>query len=167
MAAVVAARDKAARRIPLLVKISPDLDDEALAALVRIVVASGIEGLIVTNTTVARNRVAAHRHAGEAGGLSGRPLFARSTEMLAKVRRLAGRDLVLIGVGGVESPETAFAKILAGANLVQLYTGMVYCGPSLARDIVAGLPRLLAREHATSVAEMVGRDSATYQTNNA
>src|SRR6185436_15198420 len=109
-------------------------------AVVKISQKSGIEGLIVTNTTTARDAIAGHRHAAEAGGLSGRPLFARSTAMLAKVRKLAGRDLVLIGVGGVESAETAFAKIRAGADLVQFYTAMVYRGPGLARDIAAGLP---------------------------
>ena len=163
----VAARDSAPGRVPLLVKISPDLDNEALAAVVRISLESGIEGLIVTNTTTTRDTITGHRHAGEAGGLSGRPLFARSTLMLAKVRKLAGRDLVLIGVGGVDSPATALAKILAGADLVQLDTGMVYRGPGLARAIVAGLPRLLAREGATTIADLVGRDSGAYQTNSA
>ncbi len=98
--------------------------------------AAAIEGLIVANTTTARDAVAGHAHAGETGGLSGPPLFARSTAMLAKVRRIVGRRLVLVGVGGVDSAETAFAKILAGADLVQLYTGMVYRGPGLARTIV-------------------------------
>jgi dihydroorotate dehydrogenase len=141
---VVATRDGAVRRVPLLVKISPDLDDEALAAVVRIARDSGVEGLIVTNTTVSRDAVAGHPLAGEAGGLSGRPLFGQSTAMLARVRNLAGRELVLVGVGGIDSAEAAFAKILAGADLLQLYTGMIYRGPGLAREIVAGLPRLLA-----------------------
>jgi dihydroorotate dehydrogenase len=143
---VVAARDGAERPVPLLVKISPDLDDEALTAVVRIARDSGVEGLIVTNTTVSRDGVAGHRLAKEAGGLSGRPLFGRSTAMLARVRHLAGRDLVLVGVGGIDSAEAAHAKILAGADLLQLYTGMIYRGPGLAREIVAGLPRLLARQ---------------------
>jgi dihydroorotate dehydrogenase len=158
--AVVAARDSAERRVPLLVKISPDLDDDALEAVVRIARDSGVEGLIVTNTTVARDSVAGHPLAGEAGGLSGQPLFGKSTAMLAKVRRLAGSDLVLVGVGGVDSAEAAFAKILAGADLVQLYTGMVYRGPGLARHIVAGLPRLIAARQADSIAEAAGRDAA-------
>ncbi len=155
---VVAARDGTERRVPLLVKISPDLDDDALEAVVRIVRDSGVEGLIVTNTTVARDMVAGHPHVGEAGGLSGRPLFAKSTAMLAKVRRLAGDDLVLVGVGGIDSAETAMTKILAGADLLQVYTGMVYRGPGLVREIVAGLPRLLARQKAS-----VGRARAAGQ----
>lgn len=155
---VVATRDGAERRVPLLVKISPDLDDDALEAVVRVARDSGVEGLIVTNTTVARDGVAGHPLAGEAGGLSGRPLFAKSTAMLAKVRRLAGSDLVLVGVGGIDSTEAAMTKILAGADLLQLYTGMVYRGPGLAQEVVAGLPRLLARRKAATVAEAVGRD---------
>ncbi|HET7715116.1 MAG TPA: quinone-dependent dihydroorotate dehydrogenase [Bauldia sp.] len=157
--AVVAARDKAKRRVPLFVKISPDLDDVALAAVVGIVIKSGIEGLIVTNTTVGRSAVAGHRHAGEPGGLSGRPLFPRSTAMLAKVRRLAGPKLALIGVGGVDSVDTAFKKILAGADLVQLYTGMVYRGPGLIPDIVAGLPGHLRRHGFVSLGEAVGAEA--------
>ena len=160
--AVTAARDGATRRVPLLVKISPDLDDEALAAVVRIAADSGVEGLIVTNTTVDRNGVAGHPLAGEAGGLSGRPLFGKATAMLAKVRRLAGRNLVLVGVGGIDSAAAAFAKILAGADLLQLYTGMVYRGPGLARDIVTGLPRLLGREGADSIGAAVSRDPSAH-----
>jgi dihydroorotate dehydrogenase len=148
---VVATRDGAEHRVPLLVKISPDLDDDALAAVVRIAAASGVEGLIVTNTTVSRDGVAGHPLAGEAGGLSGRPLFGKSTAMLAKVRRLAGSDLVLVGVGGIDSAEAALTKILAGADLLQLYTGMIYRGPGLAREIVAGLPRLLAARQTASI----------------
>jgi len=157
---VVATRDGAARRVPLLVKISPDLDDEALAAVVRIARDSGVEGLIVTNTTVNRDAVAGHPLAGETGGLSGRPLFGKSTAMLAKVRRLAGSDLVLVGVGGIDSAEAAMTKILAGADLLQLYTGMVYRGPGLAREVSAGLPKLLAGRKAATIAEAVGRATA-------
>lgn len=164
---VAAARDGATRRVPLLVKISPDLDDEALAAVVRIVLDQGVEGLIVTNTTVARDGVEGHPLAQEAGGLSGRPLFGKSTAMLAKVRRLAGRDLVLIGVGGIDSAEAAFAKILAGADLLQLYTGMIYRGPGLAGEIVAGLPRLLDGQEMATIADAVDRDPAASQMNSA
>lgn len=161
--AVTEARDTATRQVPLLVKIAPDLDDAALGQIVRIVCDAGIEGLIVANTTVTREGVAGHRHAGEAGGLSGRPLFARSTAMLAKVRALAGPEMVLIGVGGVDSPETAFAKILAGADLVQVYTGLIYKGPTLPGAIVSGLPRLLARRRLASIAAAVGSDPEAYR----
>jgi len=163
LGAVVGARDAAPRRVPLLVKISPDLDDEALAVVVRIARESGIAGLIVANTTVSRAEVAGHRHAGEAGGLSGRPLFQRSTAMLAKVRALAGPDMVLVGVGGVDSPETAFAKILAGADLVQIYTGLIFRGPTLPGAILAALPRLLARRGFATLADAVGADPEAYR----
>ncbi len=160
---VVTARDGAARRVPLLVKISPDLDDEALVAVVRIARETGIEGLIVANTTVSRTEVAGHRHAGEAGGLSGRPLFLRSTAMLARARALAGPDMVLVGAGGVDSPETAFAKVLAGADLVQLYTGLIFRGPTLPGSIIASLPRLLAERGFATLAEAVGADPEAYR----
>ena len=158
---VVNARDGAERQVPLLVKISPDLDDEALATVVRIAGDTGIEGLIVTNTTVSREAIAGHPLAKESGGLSGRPLFGPSTAMLARVRQLAPRDMVLVGVGGIDSAETAFTKILAGADLLQLYTGMIYQGPSLAAEIVAALPRLLDRRGAATITEAVGRGTAS------
>ena len=161
--AATEARDAAARRVPLLVKIAPDLDDGALAVIVRTVRDAGIEGLIVSNTTVARAGVAGHRHAREAGGLSGRPLFAASTAMLARVRALAGPDLALVGVGGVDSPETAFTKILAGADLVQVYTGLIYRGPTLPGRILEALPGRLARRGFATVAEAVGADPEAFR----
>ncbi|MBN9022476.1 MAG: quinone-dependent dihydroorotate dehydrogenase [Rhizobiales bacterium] len=163
LGAATEARDAAPRRVPLLVKIAPDLDDDALAAIVATVRDAGIEGLIVSNTTVTRHAVAGHRHAGEAGGLSGRPLFAASTAMLGKVRALAGPAMVLVGVGGVDSPETAFAKVLAGADLVQVYTGLIYRGPTLPGQILAALPRLLARRGFASLADAVGADPEAYR----
>jgi dihydroorotate dehydrogenase len=127
------------RPIPLLVKIAPDLDDDALTAIVAAAISSGIDGIIATNTTTARDELADKALASEAGGLSGRPLFGPSTEGLRKLRAIAGSKLVLVGVGGVDSVETARAKLAAGADLVQLYTGMVYEGPRLGQRIVAGL----------------------------
>ncbi len=127
------------RPIPLLVKIAPDLDDAALAAIAEAVIASGIDGIIATNTTIGRAGLKDGRLANEAGGLSGRPLFAPSTEILGKLRALVGNRMVLVGVGGIDSVETARTKLDAGADLVQLYTGMVYEGPRLAASIVAGL----------------------------
>ena len=162
LGAATEARDAAPRRVPLLVKIAPDLDDDALGAIVRTVRDAGIEGLIVSNTTLSRTAVSGHRHAAEAGGLSGRPLFAPSTAMLAKVRALAGPEMVLIGVGGVDSPETAFAKVLAGADLVQVYTGLIYRGPTLPGRILEALPRQLARRGFARVADAVGRDPEAY-----
>ena len=139
LAAVIEARNGAGRRVPLLLKIAPDLDDTALAAIAEKTAAAGVDGLIATNTTTARDDVSDARLAAEAGGLSGRPLFDRSTRILAKLRRLVGDGLVLIGVGGVDSAATARQKLDAGADLVQLYTGMIYEGPDLPARIVAGL----------------------------
>jgi dihydroorotate dehydrogenase len=131
----VGARDSASRHAPVLLKIAPDLDEDALAAIAEASVKAGIDGLIATNTTLARGRLKS-RLATEAGGLSGRPLFAPSTAILTRLRRLVGHEMVLIGVGGVDSAEAAAAKLAAGADLVQFYSGMIYEGPGLARRIV-------------------------------
>jgi dihydroorotate dehydrogenase len=127
--------------VPVLVKIAPDLDDDALGGIVETVIASGIDGMIVSNTTLSRDGIADPQLAAEAGGVSGRPLFAPSTKMLARARRLAGDRLVLVGVGGIDSGVAARQKLAAGADLVQLYTGMVYEGPDLPARIVAELAR--------------------------
>jgi len=157
LARVVAAREASSRKPPLLVKIAPDLDDDALEAIVETTIAAKVEGMIVSNTTVARDRVK-DRRATEAGGLSGWPLMRRSNIMMAKVRRQAGARLVLVGAGGVHSPETAFVKIAAGADLVQLYTGLIYEGPGLPARILAGLARLVERQGFSTVADVVGSD---------
>jgi len=153
------ARRAAARPTPILVKIAPDLDDAAVAAIVDATIAAGIDGIIVTNTTVARVGLNETRRAKEEGGLSGRPLFRRSTVILAKARKRAGNRLVLVGVGGVDSAETAWSKIAAGADLIQLYTGMVYAGPRLPARILAGLAERLDRERVASIADVVGSET--------
>jgi dihydroorotate dehydrogenase len=148
LGAVAEARGRLPKSPPVLVKIAPDLDENALQAIVETAVSSGIDGMIVSNTTISRDGLIDRTHAREAGGLSGRPLFRRSTDILAAVRRLAGDKLVLIGAGGVDSAKTVEAKLAAGADLVQLYTGMVYEGPGLPARIAAGLgltPRTPAR----------------------
>jgi dihydroorotate dehydrogenase len=156
LAAVTAAREQASRRVPLLLKIAPDLDEAALAAIAETAISAGVDGMIVSNTTTGRDGVGDRARATESGGLSGRPLFRRSTTILAKLRRLTGGSLVLVGVGGVDSPEAAFAKIAAGADLVQLYTGLVFKGPGLPRAILAGLGRILSERGFASVADAVG-----------
>lgn len=126
--------DRHGARIPVAVKIAPDIDDADLRRVADALVEHGFDAVIATNTTVARDGVEGVRHATETGGLSGRPLFARST---AIVRRLAAhlqRALPIIGVGGILSGADAAAKIEAGATLVQLYTGLVYAGPSLVAE---------------------------------
>jgi dihydroorotate dehydrogenase len=157
LARVVAAREASSRKPPLLVKIAPDLDDDALEAIVETTIAAKVEGMIVSNTTIARDRVKDRRRR-EAGGLSGWPLMRRSNIMIAKVRRQAGARLVLVGAGGVHSPETAFVKIAAGADLVQLYTGLIYEGPGLPARILSGLARLVERQGFSTVADVVGSD---------
>jgi dihydroorotate dehydrogenase len=159
LAAVTTARDRAPKRLPLLLKIAPDLDEAALAAIAETALSAGVDGLIVTNTTTARDGVGDRVLAAESGGLSGRPLFRRSTAILSRLRRLTAGKLALVGVGGVDSPETAFAKITAGADLVQLYTGLIFMGPNLARAILTGLSRILAERGFSSVTDAVGSEA--------
>ncbi|MGD9738545.1 MAG: quinone-dependent dihydroorotate dehydrogenase [Bauldia sp.] len=162
----VAARDEATnglpRPTPLLLKIAPDLDERALEDIVLTVQASGIDGMIVSNTTVSRAGLAADRHSTESGGLSGPPLFRRSTIVLAKVRRLAGPGLPLIGVGGVETAADALAKVAAGANLVQVYTGMIYRGQGIAAAIARDLAARLRAAGFRSIGDAVGTDNARW-----
>ncbi|MGZ5080130.1 MAG: quinone-dependent dihydroorotate dehydrogenase [Usitatibacter sp.] len=119
------------RTKPLLVKIAPDLDEAQIEAIAELSVKHAIDGLIATNTTIGREAVVGHRHAHEAGGLSGRPLFAPSTRVLGRLAQALGGRLPLIGVGGILSGADARAKIEAGASLVQIYTGFIYRGPAL------------------------------------
>ena len=122
---------KGGKAKPLLVKVAPDLDDGQIEAIAALAMKHRVDGLIATNTTIARDHVAGHRHAGEMGGLSGRPLLARSTEVLRKLHAALGGKVALVGVGGIMTGADAHAKIAAGASLVQVYTGFVYRGPEL------------------------------------
>ncbi|MEZ5841644.1 MAG: quinone-dependent dihydroorotate dehydrogenase [Hyphomicrobiales bacterium] len=157
--AALSARDDAAgrigRRVPVLLKIAPDLEDAHLEEIVDEAMARGIDGMIVSNTTVSRDGLTDQRTAREAGGMSGRPLFRRSTRMLARVRRQAGPGLPLVGVGGVDSPEAAFTKIAAGADLVQMYSGLVFEGLGLVDRIKQHLLRRVAAEGLASIADAV------------
>jgi len=141
----------------LLVKLAPDVDASLLARLVEAAI-DGVDGLIVSNTTLARPAGLKSRHAAEAGGLSGRPLFAPSTALLRDVARLSGGQVPLIGVGGVASGADAYAKIRAGAALVQLYTALVFQGPALVPRIKRELAALLRRDGFATVADAVGAD---------
>lgn len=142
--------------VPLLVKISPDLTPEAVRGVAGLAVAEGFDGLIVANTTVARPPGLRGARAREAGGLSGAPLFARSTALLADIHRLTRGRVPLVGVGGVASADDAYAKVRAGAVLVQLYTALTYRGPGLLADIARGLAARLAADGFASLAEAVG-----------
>ena len=144
---------------PLLLKIAPDLDDGDLAAVAEVSLAVGIDGLIVSNTTISRpDPVAALPAGAETGGLSGQPLFTLSTRVLGQIYRHTSGRLPLIGVGGIASPEDAYAKIRNGASLVQLYTALVYQGPALVHKIKRELPEFLRRDGFASIAEAVGAD---------
>jgi dihydroorotate dehydrogenase len=156
------AAKESGKRTPLLLKIAPDLADQSLDLLIGMAGVSGIDGLVVANTTVARPALKSRRNAREAGGLSGRPLFDRSTAMLARARQIAGDKLVLIGVGGVDSAATAWTKIAAGADLVQLYTGLAYQGPSLPQRIVEGLRRRLEERNIRHISDVRGVELARW-----
>ncbi len=140
--------------VPVFLKIAPDLDLQGLDDVAEVAVSSGVQAVIATNTTLARDGLSS-ADASQAGGLSGQPLFERSTRVLAQLS-VRAPDMPLVGVGGVASAEQAYAKIRAGATAVQLYTGLVYGGLSLGARIAEGLDTLLARDGFGSVTEAVG-----------
>ncbi len=148
---------------PLLVKIAPDLEDDAIDAIARLAYEEGLAGVIAVNTSQHRLGLEQRRLPGsgltlaeEAGGLSGRPLRARALEVLRRLRATAGPALPLIGVGGIDSAETAWERIAAGASLVQVYTGWIYEGPALVPQILEGLLRQLDRHGLRTIGEAVG-----------
>jgi dihydroorotate dehydrogenase len=143
---------------PLLLKIAPDLTEQDLADIVEVAMQGQLAGLIATNTTIARPPGLDPRHASEAGGLSGRPLFAASTQVLRALYRLTQGRLPIIGVGGVSSGADAYAKIRAGASLVQLYSALVFKGPGLVQRIKEELLLYLDRDRLGSIGEAVGLD---------
>ena len=166
LAAVVAEAPRGPGATPLLVKWSPPaasgLDAGAVDELVGIARGYGVDGFIASNTASDRDGLATRRvdlDAVGAGGLSGRPLAARATALVRHLYRTTDGVLPIIGVGGIDSAEAAYARVRAGASLVQLYTGLVYEGPGLVRTIHRGLVRLLDRDRLTTLSEAVGRDA--------
>ena len=157
---VLEARARAARQPPILVKLAPDLDDAGLAEAAEVLLAGGVDGAILGNTTVGMRKGLWSPLGREAGGLSGRPLFGLATARLARLYRLTGGRLPLVGVGGIESAETAYAKIRAGASLVQLYTALAFEGPGLVARINHGLAHRLKRDGFDRVQDAVGLDAA-------
>ena len=143
---------------PILLKLAPEIDDEGLAALLEAIQEAPIAGLILTNTTTARPPGLVSRHRDEEGGLSGPPLAPRALEVLGRAYALSGGRLPLIGVGGIDSAEAAYARIRAGASLVQMYTALIYRGPRLVGEITQGLARLLEADGFASLADAVGVD---------
>ena len=140
---------------PVFLKVAPDLEPADIDAIARIAIERGLGALIVSNTTISRPALASV-HAGEAGGLSGAPLRDLAQQRLSDFRKATGGEIALVGVGGIATAEDAWARIRAGASLVQLYSAMVYEGPGIARDICKGLERLMKRDGFNSIAEAVG-----------
>lgn len=130
------------RSVPLLVKIAPDLDDAQIDLIAKVLLQRGIDGVIATNTTLARDAVTGMQYASEAGGLSGRPVFEASNRVIRALRERVGPTYPIIGVGGILSGQDAAAKIDAGAQLVQLYTGLIYRGPALVTECVRATSEL-------------------------
>lgn len=145
-------------KAPLLLKIAPDVSDEELEEICQVVVEKKMDGLIISNTTLERPETLKSKHAGEAGGLSGAPLFERSTERLARAYRLTGGKIPLVGVGGISSGREAYSKILAGASLVQLYSAMVFEGPALVQKVKSELELCLRADGFASVSDAVGQN---------
>lgn len=151
--------------LPLLVKLSPDLDLEELREIVAVIKRQRVAGLIATNTTIRRESLrtdAARIAALGEGGLSGAPLQARARKVVATLYNLTGGTLPIIGVGGIFNADDAFEMIAAGASLIQIYTGFIYEGPSIARDINEGLRRIVSREGFVSLDEAVGCRASNY-----
>lgn len=155
LSGVMDARATLATPIPVFLKIAPDLTDGEIAEIAQVALSTGVQGVITTNTTLDREGLHS-QHKGEMGGLSGAPLFEKSTRVLAKLSAQTDGKLPLIGVGGVSTSEQAYAKICAGASAVQLYTALVYGGLGLAADIVHGLDKLLQADGHDNVADAVG-----------
>ena len=142
---------------PVFLKVAPDLEPADVDAIARIAIDRGLGALIVSNTTISRPALAS-AHAGETGGLSGAPLRDLAQQRLRDFRKATGGELPLVGVGGIATAADAWARIRAGASLVQLYSAMVYGGPGLPRQIVRGLEQLMRRDGFASIAEAVGSE---------
>lgn len=155
LAGVMEVRAGLARKIPVFLKIAPDLGGEEIAAIAEVAVSAGLSGIIATNTTLSREGLKSADR-GQAGGLSGAPLFEKSTRVLAELSRCLDGRLPLIGVGGISSGEQAFQKIRAGASAVQMYTGLVYGGLSLAARVARDLDAILGARGFANVADAVG-----------
>jgi len=158
---VIVVRDGMERRIPVFLKIAPDLGLDGLADIAEVAREVSIDAIIATNTTLDRDTLTSPL-AQEQGGLSGAPLFEKSTRVLAQLSQLTEGTVPLIGVGGISTAADAYAKICAGASAVQLYTAMIYSGISLVRDIAIGLDHLLERDGFASVGAAVGSARARW-----
>jgi len=161
LALLTEARHQAGLRVPLLLKIAPDIDPNTADDIAAVTLASGIEGLIVSNTTIARPASLKSPAAQQSGGLSGAPLFSPSTALLRAMRQRVGTRLVLVGAGGVASGADVYAKIRAGASLVQLYTALAFEGPGLIARLKRELLACLMRDGIAHLGDAVGADLNT------
>ncbi|WP_044641257.1 quinone-dependent dihydroorotate dehydrogenase [Risungbinella massiliensis] len=146
------------RKRPLFVKLAPDLSDDQLGAAVETILAAGIDGIVATNTTLGRDGLTDPNVAAEAGGLSGKPVRDKSTEIIRKIYQITRGRIPIIGVGGIFTGKDAWDKIRAGADLVQVYTGMIYRGPYIAKYVNEELTKLLDQHQISSIRELVGSD---------
>jgi len=155
LGAVLDERARASVRVPIFLKIAPDLNETEMDEIARVIQATNLDGLIVSNTTIGRDAVAGLPHAGELGGLSGKPLFNLATRKLAQMRLRVG-DMPIIGVGGIHSAESAVAKFAAGANAIQLYSALVFEGMELLGQIKSGLTAAVQAGGHKSVTGLTG-----------
>lgn len=155
---VLAERSRAPARVPVFLKLAPDLEESGMDEIAAVIATMDLDGLVVSNTTVTRPGVDGMKRAGEQGGLSGKPLFNLATRRLAQMRQRVGPGLPIIGVGGIHSAKSAIAKLAAGANALQLYTALVFHGLDLIEQIKSGLAAEIRRRDATSVAALTGTD---------
>jgi dihydroorotate dehydrogenase len=161
LARINEARHKLPRRLPIFLKIAPDLNANELADIAAVTSKGEVDAVVISNTTISRPALRSH-HSAEQGGLSGRPLFDLSTRQLARFHQLTGGKLPLIGVGGIGSAAQAWDKITAGASLIQLYSALVFRGPGLVGDILDGLRLRLRENHLVNVSEAVGLRAAQW-----
>ena len=146
--------------VPIALKVAPDLDDGQIATIAGIVRAHRFDAVIATNTTLARFGVEDHPHAHEAGGLSGRPLKSLSSVVISKLYSHLQGEVPIIGVGGIESPDDAWEKLLAGADAVQIYSALIFRGPGIVREIVTGLAKRVSEAGAATLTDAVARERA-------
>lgn len=165
LSAINEARNKAEvihhKRLPIMLKIAPDLDYKQCEEIAENVTAQNIDGLIISNTTISRPTSLKSKNRSEIGGLSGSPLFTLSTMIVKEMYKLTGKKIPIIGVGGISSTHDAYAKILAGASLLQLYSALIYQGFGLIRKINSELPELLARDGFSHIGEAIGATAYT------
>lgn len=160
LARLMSKRDELAQKgissRPIAIKLSPDIAVDDVAPICERLMAHGVDGVLVSNTTLSRERLKNTTQGQEQGGLSGAPLFERSTELLAQVYLETSGQIPLIGIGGIHSGRTALSKIEAGASLIQLYTGLVFEGPGLVERIKSALVNAIEREGVRSISDLIG-----------